>query len=164
MPCHSPSLCLRAYWLRLFVDGTQTVRLRTGELGPTCFEHLSPISFGMLIEIRRVYDDNPDTAGYRVLVDRIWPRGVSKASLELNEWCRDVAPSHELRKWFGHDPQKWNEFRRRYREELADHDDDLERLREIAKDETLILLYSARDVEQNQARALLEILIDSSDA
>ena len=112
----------------------------------------------MPIEIRRVYEDAPTDSGYRVLVDRIWPRGVSKASLDLDEWCRDVAPSNELRKWFGHDPEKWDEFRKRYREELTDHQDDLERLREKAQDRTLILLYSARDTERNQAVVLREVL------
>lgn len=112
----------------------------------------------MPIEIQRVYDDPPPGSAYRVLVDRIWPRGVSKASLDLDEWCRDVAPSNELRKWFGHDPDKWDEFRQRYKEELATHKDDLDRLREKAQSRNLILLYSARDTERNQAVVLRDVL------
>lgn len=109
------------------------------------------------IEIRRAYD--PPDGGYRVLVDRLWPRGVSKETARLDEWIRELAPGTELRKWFAHDPRRWGEFQRRYRGELAVHRDLLERLLEISRREPLILVYAARDEERNNAiviRAVLE--------
>jgi uncharacterized protein YeaO (DUF488 family) len=93
-----------------------------------------------------------------VLVDRIWPRGVSKAELEGVEWLKDVAPSNALRKWFGHDPQRWDEFRRRYFAELDANPDAVKRLREIAAQGPVTLLYGARDEVHNQAAALAEYL------
>ncbi len=112
------------------------------------------------IATRRVYEPPSEDDGYRVLVDRIWPRGLTKAEARLDEWLREVAPSNELRRWFGHDPQRWDEFRRRYREELdrPERRELLARLRERATAGRLTLLYSARDVEHNQAVALAEVL------
>lgn len=112
----------------------------------------------MHVESRRVYDLKPGEPGYRVLVDRVWPRGVSRDSLRLDEWCRRIAPSTELRKWFGHDPKRWAEFQARYRRELADQAGELDRLRAIAQKQTLLLLYAARDPEHNQAVVLRDVL------
>jgi uncharacterized protein YeaO (DUF488 family) len=112
----------------------------------------------MTVRIRRAYEEPQPDDGHRVLVDRIWPRGVARDVLALDEWCRDCAPSNELRRWFGHDPQRWEEFRRRYREELAAHADDVERLRQLAREGQLTLVYGARDVEHNQAVVLQEVI------
>jgi uncharacterized protein YeaO (DUF488 family) len=109
------------------------------------------------IETRRVYTvkgraQNP--GHYLVLVDRLWPRGIAKADLPIDEWARDLAPSDELRRWFGHDPKRWAAFKAKYRKELEDQRETLQRLREIAQDKTLVLLYGAKDEEHNQARVL----------
>ncbi len=115
-----------------------------------------------MIRIKRAYDP-PDTAdGHRVLVDRLWPRGVSKEALAVERWARDLAPSDDLRRWFGHDPARWEEFRRRYRLELAapEREADLEELAAIARTGTLTLVYSARDEEHNQARVLAEVIAE----
>lgn len=108
------------------------------------------------ISIRRVYDPLAHD-GRAVLVDRIWPRGQRKAELEGVLWLKEVAPSSELRKWFGHDPARWGEFRRRYFAEL-DANPAADRLREIAEREPVTLLYSAHDRAHNQAAALRDYL------
>jgi len=111
------------------------------------------------IEIERVYDWKPDGNGGRpVLVDRVWPRGKSKAALAGVEWLKAVAPSDALRKWFGHKPERWAEFRRRYFAEL-DSNPALGRLRELAEDGPVTLLYGARDETHNQAVALRDYLM-----
>lgn len=111
----------------------------------------------MAIRIARIYDDH-GTGGYRVLVDRVWPRGISKAQAALDEWLKAVAPSTELRRWFGHDPQKYEEFRSRYREELASNPA-MEELRHIVTEhQDVVLLYGAKDTEHNQAVVLAELL------
>lgn len=107
--------------------------------------------------IKRIYEAPEPADGLRVLVDGLWPRGVSKVDAHLDRWARDIAPSTELRKWFNHDPARWEEFRRRYREELRGHMDDLKPLRaDIGRPVTL--LFSARDAEHNQAVVLKELL------
>jgi uncharacterized protein YeaO (DUF488 family) len=93
-----------------------------------------------------------------VLVDRIWPRGVSREEARLDEWARELAPSPELRRWFGHDPARFAEFRRRYTDELAAHREKLRELRRRAREGTLTLVYSARDTEHNDAVVLAEVL------
>ena len=108
--------------------------------------------------IKRVYLAPDKDDGQRVLVDRLWPRGVSKREAAIDVWLKDVAPSAALRKWFGHDPQRWEEFRRRYLAELADNTDAVDQLRELAKTGRVTLLYGAHDEEHNQARVLLELL------
>lgn len=113
----------------------------------------------MSIEVRRIYDSLGHDGSYRVLVDRLWPRGVKKADARIAQWLKEVAPSHELRKWFGHDPERWEEFRRRYRAELADKRDLLKQLRELAKEGPLTLVYSAHDEAHNQAVVLRERLL-----
>ncbi|HEX6723901.1 MAG TPA: DUF488 domain-containing protein [Gaiella sp.] len=110
------------------------------------------------VRLKRAYDPAEPGDGYRVLVDRLWPRGVSKERARLDEWARELAPSTELRTWFGHDPERFAEFRRRYRAELEAHADELEELRSRARDGTLTLVYAARDSEHNDAVVLGELL------
>ena len=110
------------------------------------------------VHLKRAYEPPARLDGYRVLIDRLWPRGVSKHEAQLDEWARELAPSSELRRWFGHDPAKFDEFRRRYREELAAQDDKLRELRRRAREGTLTLVYGARDSEHNDAVVLAELL------
>lgn len=94
----------------------------------------------------------------RILVDRIWPRGLSKQKLKLDRWEKEVAPSNALRKWFGHDPKRWQEFKRKYRAELRLHREELQELRAISKKRVITLVYSAKDEAHNQAVVLREVL------
>jgi uncharacterized protein YeaO (DUF488 family) len=110
------------------------------------------------LRLKRAYDPPEASDGYRVLIDRLWPRGVSKQEAQLDEWARELAPSSELRRWFGHDPAKFDEFRRRYREELAAQEETLRELRRRARAGTLTLVYGARDSEHNDAVVLAEVL------
>ena len=110
------------------------------------------------IRVKRVYESASPEDGARVLVDRVWPRGVRKADLNLHEWLKDAAPSTELRKWFGHDRDRWNGFRDRYFAELDERPEAVGRLRELAGAGPLTLLYSAKDTQCNQAVALREYL------
>lgn len=110
------------------------------------------------IQIRRVYEPAGAEEGYRILVDRVWPRGISKEKLPIEAWKKELAPSSELRKWFGHDPRRWEEFSRRYRQELASHADGLRECLRAAGSQPLTLLYGARDKEHNQAVVLQEVL------
>ncbi len=112
----------------------------------------------MDVRLKRAYEAAEATDGYRVLVDRLWPRGVSKEKAQLDEWARELAPSSELRTWFGHDPARFDEFRRRYLEELAAHGDKLAELRERASEARLTLVYAARDSEHNDAVVLADVL------
>jgi uncharacterized protein YeaO (DUF488 family) len=110
------------------------------------------------IEIARVYDaDLP--AGRRFLVDRVWPRGVRKEDLGLEAWLKDLAPSTELRRWFGHDPGRWEEFRRRYTAELAAHPDAWRPLLEAARGGDVVLLFAAKDADRNNAVVLRDHLL-----
>ena len=110
------------------------------------------------IATRRAYEPPTADDGYRVLVDRIWPRGVKKVDLDIAEWMRHLAPSDELRDWFGHEPPKWPEFQKRYRAELAENPA-VEELRAlIATHDPVTLLYSAHDEAENQAVVLLDFL------
>jgi uncharacterized protein YeaO (DUF488 family) len=110
------------------------------------------------VRLKRAYDPAEPGDGYRVLVDRLWPRGVSKERARLDEWVRELAPSTELRTWFGHDPERFAEFERRYRAELAAHGEKLEELRRRAREGTLTLVYAARDEEHNDAVVLADLL------
>jgi uncharacterized protein YeaO (DUF488 family) len=110
------------------------------------------------IRLKRVYESPAQADGYRVLIDRLWPRGISKADAELDEWAKELAPSTELRTWFGHDPGRFAEFRRRYAAELDRQRPRLAELRRRAKRGRLTLLYSARDREHNDAVVLAGIL------
>lgn len=108
--------------------------------------------------MKRVYEPPSEEDGFRILVDRLWPRGLSKSSLKIDLWMRDVAPSDALRRWFGHDPAKWGEFLERYRKEL-EVNPSLKSLLEIVKEKGRVtLLYSAKDREHNQAVALKAII------
>ena len=120
-----------------------------------------------VIDLVRVYDDDTGGDAPRFLVERLWPRGVRRSSLRLSDWLRDVAPSTELRKWFGHDPRGWDDFRRRYFAELDAHPEAWQPLRDAAAATDVTLLYSSRDAEHNNAVALREYLmarIDGADA
>ena len=110
------------------------------------------------IDHARVYDDLGKTQGARLLVDRVWPRGVSKGDLDLDDWIKEVAPSSDLRKWFGHDADKWEEFRRRYRAELDENEEAVERCLAWCRRGPIILLYGAKDRDHNQAVVLREYL------
>lgn len=111
-----------------------------------------------MIQCKRAYDEASPEDGTRVLVDRLWPRGVSKQDAALDKWCKEIAPSDELREWFDHDPKKWDEFRRRYHDQLDVKGEVVESLLEEAEDGPLTLVYGAKDREQNNAIALKEYL------
>lgn len=110
------------------------------------------------LQLKRVYDQSTQHDGTRFLVESLWPRGVTKSALADAQWLRDVAPSTELRKWFHHDPERWNEFRRRYFAELKRHTDCLSPILEAARKGTVTLLYSSHDSEHNNVVALREFL------
>ncbi|HET9028498.1 MAG TPA: DUF488 domain-containing protein [Trueperaceae bacterium] len=110
-----------------------------------------------MIKMKRAYASAAASDGTRVLVDRIWPRGVTKEEANVDWWAKDVAPSTELRKWFGHDPERWPEFEKRYKKELKGNAE-FERLSAMAKQGDLTLVYSAKDEEHNQARVLYDLL------
>lgn len=112
----------------------------------------------MDVRLKRAYESPEGSDGYRVLIDRIWPRGVTREQARLDEWARELAPSTELRRWFGHDPTRFMEFRRRYSDELAAQEAKLRELRRRAREGTLTLIYGARDTEHNDAVVLAEIL------
>ena len=111
-----------------------------------------------MIKLKRVYDDPSPEDGLRVLVDRLWPRGLTKARAAVDLWAKEVAPSTELRKWFGHDPAKWKQFQIRYRKELQTKKDALQVLKHKCKEHTITLVYGARDEEHNEALVLKTIL------
>jgi uncharacterized protein YeaO (DUF488 family) len=111
------------------------------------------------VRLKRAYEPASPDDGVRVLVDRLWPRGVRKEKAEVARWMKEIAPSSELRQWFGHDPERWPEFRRRYAMELRQHAAELEELRGLAREDTLTLVFSARDEEHNDAVVLREVLL-----
>jgi uncharacterized protein YeaO (DUF488 family) len=110
------------------------------------------------IRIARCYDDPDQTQGERILVDRMWPRGISKEDLKHDDWIREAAPSDELRKWFDHDPDKWDEFRDRYRAELDENPEAVERCLDWCRKGPVTLLYAAKDRDHNQAVVLRDHL------
>jgi uncharacterized protein YeaO (DUF488 family) len=110
------------------------------------------------IQLKRIYDPPEKSDGYRVLVDRIWPRGISKEAAAIDLWMWAVAPSTPLRKWFDHDVARWDDFRKRYRAELRKHAPELDELRAPAAKKRLTLLFGARDPEHNQAVVLKDVL------
>ena len=112
----------------------------------------------MHVRIKRVYEQPDKVDGTRILVDRLWPRGLSKEKARVDLWLKDVAPSTELRKWFGHEPDKWSEFQRRYRAELRSNKEQLLLLKQEAAKGTATLVYGARDEKHNEAVVLQEIL------
>lgn len=109
-----------------------------------------------MVQIKRAYELPKPEDGYRVLVDRIWPRGVSKKQIQIDDWIKEIAPSTRLRKWFGHDPEKWKQFQLQYKKELerAEPSEKLDRLAELSKEQTLTLVYGARDKEHTHALVL----------
>jgi uncharacterized protein YeaO (DUF488 family) len=111
-----------------------------------------------MVKIKRIYEEPDPADGRRILVDRLWPRGRSKELARVDWWLKEIAPSDELRRWFGHDPAKWAEFKTRYREELEAKLPLLEELRSLAAQESITLLYAARDREHNNAELLRELL------
>ncbi|HEY7746869.1 MAG TPA: DUF488 domain-containing protein [Desulfuromonadales bacterium] len=112
----------------------------------------------MAIRVKRVYDPPDRNDGCRVLVDRLWPRGVGKEEGRIDEWCREIAPSDELRKWFGHDPDKWTGFRQRYFAELEQKEELVAELAEKARGGSLTLVFGAKDEKHNNAVALRDYL------
>jgi uncharacterized protein YeaO (DUF488 family) len=111
-----------------------------------------------MIKLKRVYEEPSARDGFRVLVDRLWPRGLTKERAAVDLWLKDVAPSTGLRKWFGHDPAKWKGFEARYRRELKQQKDALSLLKQKSKEVTVTLVYGARDEEHNEAVVLKRIL------
>lgn len=110
------------------------------------------------VRIKRIYDAPARSDGYRILIDRLWPRGVSKQHAKLDAWLPELAPGAELRKWFGHDPARWQEFHKRYRAELARKAPLIDSIRHRALDEPVTLLYAARDPLHNHALVLQQVI------
>jgi uncharacterized protein YeaO (DUF488 family) len=114
------------------------------------------------IKLKRAYDSAGSSDGTRVLIDRLWPRGVRKADAAIDLWAKDLAPSTALRRWFRHDPARWHEFRRRYSEEITQHRDRLGELRALAQGGRITLVFAAHDEAHNDAVVLREILLGRS--
>lgn len=110
------------------------------------------------VSYKRVYEPAAPEDGYRVLIDRMWPRGVSHERAALDEWARELAPSDDLRRWYGHVPELFDEFSTRYRAELAEHESELRALRERARSGPLTIVFAARDSEHSNAAVLVELL------
>jgi uncharacterized protein YeaO (DUF488 family) len=110
-----------------------------------------------MIKIERIYGASR-SSGFKILVDRLWPRGLSKDKVDLDLWLKEIGPSNDLRKWFGHDPDKWNEFRRRYFHELDQKEELVNQIISRAKEDDIILLFGAKDEEHNNAVALKEYI------
>ncbi len=115
--------------------------------------------FNERVKLKQAYESPAADDGKRVLVDRLWPRGVKKTEAAIDHWMKELAPSTELRKWFGHDPARWEEFRRRYAAEINEHRDQLDRLRDLTREGAVTLVYSAHDEAHNDAVVLREILL-----
>lgn len=111
------------------------------------------------LRLKRAYESASPDDGVRILVDRLWPRGLSKAAAALNEWMKEIAPSTELRQWFGHDAARWPEFQRRYKAELHHHSQELDHIRTLAETQTVTLIYSAHDEVHNDAIVLKDVLL-----
>lgn len=112
-----------------------------------------------MIQLKRVYELYSKGDGYRILVDRLWPRGVSKEKAHLDLWLKEIAPTTELREWFGHDPKKWQEFEKRYKKELKDKTELLQQLKDLEKKHKQVtLLYGAKDTEHNEAIVLQKMI------
>jgi uncharacterized protein YeaO (DUF488 family) len=111
-----------------------------------------------MVKTKRVYAPSSKNDGKRILIDRLWPRGMKKEEAKIDEWIKDIAPSNDLRKWFAHDAVKWPEFKKRYINELKKNSELLERLRAEAKKGTLTLLFAAKDIEHDNAVVLKELI------
>jgi uncharacterized protein YeaO (DUF488 family) len=115
---------------------------------------------GWMIRIRRVYDKPEAGEHYKIYVDRLWPRGISKENAGWDEWMKEISPTNELRKWYNHDPEKWEEFKRKYEKELVSRQEELKKLKLLEKQYgTITLLYSSKEKVINNAAALREILM-----
>lgn len=113
----------------------------------------------MSIRLKRVYDPAAESDGYRILVDRVWPRGLTEETARVDLWLRRIAPTTELRKWYSHDVEKWTDFQRRYEEELARHGELLDLIGDIERHrKTVTLLFGAKDEDHNQANVLVDVL------
>jgi uncharacterized protein YeaO (DUF488 family) len=112
----------------------------------------------MMIRTKRVYDSASGDDGRRILVDRLWPRGIRKDAAKIDDWMKDIAPSNDLRKWFSHDPAKWSEFKKRYADELKDKPELMKRLKTETRKGTVTLLFAAKDEGHNNAVALKELI------
>ena len=112
-----------------------------------------------MLKLKRAYDAPAKNDGLRILVDRLWPRGISKEELKLDEWDKDVAPSTALRKWFGHDPERWAEFKKRYHAELEAKPEGVQKLKRLAARKIVTLVYGAKDDVHNHAIALKEFVL-----
>lgn len=110
-----------------------------------------------MLRVKRVYDPPAPSDGRRILVDRLWPRGLSKQRAAIDEWMKEIAPSAELRRWFGHDPKKWPEFQRRYKQELRAHADLVDKIAKLASRGRVTLVYGARDEAHNDAVVLAAV-------
>jgi len=111
------------------------------------------------VRLKRAYDPADGNDGRRILVDRLWPRGVSKAEADIDEWVKELAPSTALRKWFGHDPERWPQFRHRYAREIRGHAELLAHVRDLARKGPITLVYSARDEAHNDAIVLRDVVL-----
>ena len=111
------------------------------------------------VKVKRAYDSPSTKDGTRILVDRLWPRGISKEKAALDHWVKDTAPSTELRQWFAHDPERWEEFRRRYAAELRQHSDHVTELRSLARHGQITLVHAAHDEAHNDAVVLRDVLL-----
>lgn len=112
----------------------------------------------MKIKIKRVYESPEKTDGFRILIDRVWPRGMTKEKASVDLWLKEIGPSTALRKWFNHDPEKWNEFKKRYVKELKNNKEAVDQIKAHLKKGAVTLVYSAKDEEHNQAVVLKEFL------
>lgn len=130
---------------------------RTDGKNPEIRNQLKVIIVAMF-EVKRVYEKPDKSDGIRVLVDRLWPRGLKKEEAKIDYWMKGVAPTDNLRKWFAHKEERWQEFKRCYFEELKDKKDLLEQLVDLGKNKKITLLYASKDKERNNAQALLELL------
>lgn len=119
---------------------------------------MRPASKSSKIKLKRVYDPASRTDGTRILVDRLWPRGLSKENAAIDHWCKELAPSTALRQWFGHEPERWEEFRKRYKAELAQQPETLAELRGFARKGPITLLFAAHDELRNNAVVVHELL------
>jgi uncharacterized protein YeaO (DUF488 family) len=111
-----------------------------------------------MLKVKRIYDPIAADDGKRILVDRLWPRGIKKEKAHIDEWVKEIAPSNELRKWYSHDPAKWAEFKKRYKQEIAGETERLKKIKAEARKQTVTLLFSSKELERNNAVALKEML------
>jgi uncharacterized protein YeaO (DUF488 family) len=112
-----------------------------------------------MIKIKRIYDPPAKEDGFRILVDRLWPRGLGKEKAKIDLWLKEIAPSDQLRKWYGHDPKKWTQFRKKYSNELKDKDELVNRIAGKVKEGTITFLYSSKEEKHNNAVALKEYIL-----